>query len=226
MAANTPGAKLPASSGWWGTIPKRWVTRAEWGSTGTAVGLDLLLPPAPSFARGKLENRIPCGIFDELGRWGKESQPGETGGPAWHRRARTFGVTARAGAGWHEWGLSRNPREGARGLMGQNLTRNLSHALCAVRDIVGRVGCCVVVWGLWPQFLSLLLKPLGDILLFSLPQEELLRKSFQDLATEVAPLYKRLAPQAYQNQVLATRSSPSEPAGPAAGRKGYGGGGT
>lgn len=33
------------------------------------------------------------------------------------------------------------------------------------------------------------------------PQEEVLRKSFQDLATEVAPLYKRLAPQAYQNQV-------------------------
>ncbi|KAK2513072.1 Tet3 [Columba guinea] len=32
-------------------------------------------------------------------------------------------------------------------------------------------------------------------------EEELLRKSFQDLATEVAPLYKRLAPQAYQNQV-------------------------
>ena len=30
----------------------------------------------------------------------------------------------------------------------------------------------------------------------------MLRKSFQDLATEVAPLYKRLAPQAYQNQVL------------------------
>lgn len=29
----------------------------------------------------------------------------------------------------------------------------------------------------------------------------MLRKSFQDLATEVAPLYKRLAPQAYQNQV-------------------------
>ncbi|NWT88743.1 TET3 dioxygenase, partial [Lanius ludovicianus] len=32
-------------------------------------------------------------------------------------------------------------------------------------------------------------------------EEELLRRSFQDLATEVAPLYKRLAPQAYQNQV-------------------------
>ncbi|XP_059515378.1 methylcytosine dioxygenase TET3 isoform X4 [Myotis daubentonii] len=32
-------------------------------------------------------------------------------------------------------------------------------------------------------------------------EEEVLRKSFQDLATEVAPLYKRLAPQAYQNQV-------------------------
>lgn len=29
----------------------------------------------------------------------------------------------------------------------------------------------------------------------------MLRNSFQDLATEVAPLYKRLAPQAYQNQV-------------------------
>lgn len=33
-------------------------------------------------------------------------------------------------------------------------------------------------------------------------QEEVLRNSFQDLATEVAPLYKQLAPQAYQNQVL------------------------
>nr|QQM12951.1 mTET3cd [Cloning vector pB-tetO2-mTET3cd-mCherry] len=32
-------------------------------------------------------------------------------------------------------------------------------------------------------------------------EEEVLRNSFQDLATEVAPLYKRLAPQAYQNQV-------------------------
>ncbi|XP_042327370.1 methylcytosine dioxygenase TET3 isoform X2 [Sceloporus undulatus] len=32
-------------------------------------------------------------------------------------------------------------------------------------------------------------------------EEEVLRRSFQDLATEVAPLYKRLAPQAYQNQV-------------------------
>uniref|UniRef100_A0A2K6H0V0 Methylcytosine dioxygenase TET n=1 Tax=Propithecus coquereli TaxID=379532 RepID=A0A2K6H0V0_PROCO len=32
-------------------------------------------------------------------------------------------------------------------------------------------------------------------------EEEVLRKSFQDLATEVAPLYKQLAPQAYQNQV-------------------------
>lgn len=57
-------------------------------------------------------------------------------------------------------------------------------------------------WCLWalPPIPSPLPKPLGDILL-SLPQEELLRKSFQDLATEVAPLYKRLAPQAYQNQV-------------------------
>ncbi|XP_070621733.1 methylcytosine dioxygenase TET3 [Erythrolamprus reginae] len=32
-------------------------------------------------------------------------------------------------------------------------------------------------------------------------EEEVLRRSFQDLATEVAPLYKTLAPQAYQNQV-------------------------
>ncbi|KAM6221187.1 methylcytosine dioxygenase TET3 [Rhynchocyon petersi] len=32
-------------------------------------------------------------------------------------------------------------------------------------------------------------------------EEEVLRQSFQDLATQVAPLYKRLAPQAYQNQV-------------------------
>ncbi|XP_032085482.1 methylcytosine dioxygenase TET3 isoform X1 [Thamnophis elegans] len=32
-------------------------------------------------------------------------------------------------------------------------------------------------------------------------EEEVLRRSFQDLATEVAPLYKRLAPHAYQNQV-------------------------
>ncbi|KAK9395342.1 methylcytosine dioxygenase TET3 [Crotalus adamanteus] len=32
-------------------------------------------------------------------------------------------------------------------------------------------------------------------------EEEVLRRSFQDLATEVAPLYKRLAPQAHQNQV-------------------------
>lgn len=38
----------------------------------------------------------------------------------------------------------------------------------------------------------------------------MLRKSFQDLATEVAPLYKRLAPQAYQNQVL----SPGPVSGP------------
>nr|XP_060642927.1 methylcytosine dioxygenase TET3 [Anolis sagrei ordinatus] len=32
-------------------------------------------------------------------------------------------------------------------------------------------------------------------------EEDVLRKNFQDLATEVAPLYQRLAPQAYQNQV-------------------------
>ncbi|XP_012890098.1 PREDICTED: methylcytosine dioxygenase TET3 [Dipodomys ordii] len=32
-------------------------------------------------------------------------------------------------------------------------------------------------------------------------EEEVLRKNFQGLATEVAPLYKQLAPQAYQNQV-------------------------
>ncbi|XP_060107276.1 methylcytosine dioxygenase TET3 isoform X2 [Heteronotia binoei] len=35
----------------------------------------------------------------------------------------------------------------------------------------------------------------------NLKEEEVLRRSFQDLATEVAPLYKRLAPHAYQNQV-------------------------
>lgn len=32
-------------------------------------------------------------------------------------------------------------------------------------------------------------------------QEDKLRDRFQNLATEVAPLYKRLAPQAYSNQV-------------------------
>lgn len=32
-------------------------------------------------------------------------------------------------------------------------------------------------------------------------QEDKLRNSFQNLATEVAPLYKQLAPQAYSNQV-------------------------
>ncbi|XP_075457493.1 methylcytosine dioxygenase TET3 isoform X1 [Ascaphus truei] len=32
-------------------------------------------------------------------------------------------------------------------------------------------------------------------------EEDVLRNSFQDLATEVAPVYKMLAPQAYQNQV-------------------------
>lgn len=73
--------------------------------------------------------------------------------------------------------------------------------LCAMVDIMGRVGCCVVSVGSVP-IPSLLPKALGNTLLFSLSQEELLRRSFQDLATEVAPLYKRLAPQAYQNQVL------------------------
>lgn len=34
-------------------------------------------------------------------------------------------------------------------------------------------------------------------------QEDKLRDAFQNLATEVAPLYKRLAPQAYSNQVCA-----------------------
>lgn len=55
--------------------------------------------------------------------------------------------------------------------------------------------------------------------LFS-PQEEVLRKSFQDLATEVAPLYKRLAPQAYQNQVpfSAHMSSTSLPRLPEVGK--------
>lgn len=80
---------------------------------------------------------------------------------------------------------------------------NLSHVLCAVVDIMGRVGCHVVSVGSVPNSIPAA-KPLGNILLFSLPQEELLRRSFQDLATEVAPLYKRLAPQAYQNQVLVT----------------------
>lgn len=71
---------------------------------------------------------------------------------------------------------------------------------------------------------SLLLGPLGDIPpLFFLQQEELLRKSFQDLATEVAPLYKRLAPQAYQNQVPATCSSPVHHGRPAALRRAQGG---
>lgn len=34
MAANMPEAKLHGSSGWWGTIPKRWVTQTEWSSSG------------------------------------------------------------------------------------------------------------------------------------------------------------------------------------------------
>lgn len=72
--------------------------------------------------------------------------------------------------------------------------------------------------GTLPPIPSLLSKPLGDVLLFSLLQEELLRKSFQDLATEVAPLYKRLAPQAYQNQVPAVHLSTWKRVGPVAGR--------
>lgn len=64
---------------------------------------------------------------------------------------------------------------------------------------------CFVLWWIWWEVLGVVSvgsETLGNIRLFSLPQEELLRRSFQDLATEVAPLYKRLAPQAYQNQVL------------------------
>lgn len=38
-------------------------------------------------------------------------------------------------------------------------------------------------------------------------QEDKLRDNFQNLATEVAPLYKRLAPQAYSNQVCYTGKS-------------------
>lgn len=35
-------------------------------------------------------------------------------------------------------------------------------------------------------------------------QEDKIRDNFQNLATEVAPLYKKLAPQAYSNQVCCT----------------------
>lgn len=41
-----------------------------------------------------------------------------------------------------------------------------------------------------------------------LVQEELLRDNFQELATRVAPVYRKLAPQAYSNQV-----SPAETKG-------------
>ncbi|KAM4575724.1 methylcytosine dioxygenase TET3 isoform 2-T2 [Odontesthes bonariensis] len=39
-------------------------------------------------------------------------------------------------------------------------------------------------------------------------QEEKLRDNFQNLATEVAPLYKQLAPQAYSNQCLSEQKAP------------------
>ncbi|XP_015200603.2 methylcytosine dioxygenase TET3 isoform X1 [Lepisosteus oculatus] len=39
-------------------------------------------------------------------------------------------------------------------------------------------------------------------------EEENLRDHFQDLATKVAPLYKRLAPQAYSNQTATEKSAP------------------
>lgn len=41
-AANTPAAKLPASSGWWETIPKRWVMWVERGQRQQGGGLELL----------------------------------------------------------------------------------------------------------------------------------------------------------------------------------------
>ncbi|XP_070402495.1 methylcytosine dioxygenase TET3 isoform X2 [Nothobranchius furzeri] len=39
-------------------------------------------------------------------------------------------------------------------------------------------------------------------------EEDKLRDNFQNLATEVAPLYKRLAPQAYSNQCMAEQKAP------------------
>ncbi|MBN3300188.1 TET3 dioxygenase, partial [Amia calva] len=39
-------------------------------------------------------------------------------------------------------------------------------------------------------------------------EEENLRDNFQDLATKVAPLYKRLAPQAYTNQIATEQAAP------------------
>lgn len=46
-----------------------------------------------------------------------------------------------------------------------------------------------------------------DIFVPSFVQEDELRDNFQNLATHVAPLYKRLAPQAYTNQVKMGKQS-------------------